>query len=72
MHVVDCLLFVEVHPERDLEWGREFIDGAGDDISTEERSCSSIDIFHSNCWRVSCADSSAISLEVFVWYVRCL
>ena len=33
MHVLDHLLFVEVHPERDLKWGRVFLDVAGDDIS---------------------------------------
>ena len=31
MHVLDRLLFAEVHPERDLECGRVFPGGAGND-----------------------------------------
>ena len=73
MHVFDLLLFVEVHPERDLEHSRVFLDGAGDDISNEEigKRLFTLDIFLSNCWRVSSADSSVISLEMFIRYVRC-
>ena len=33
LHVFDRLLFIEVHPERDLEWGMVFLDGACDDMS---------------------------------------
>ena len=74
MHVLDRLLVVEVHPERVLEWGRVFLDGAVGDfpMRREGRNCSPMDISLSNCWRVSGADTSAISLEVYVWYVRCL
>ena len=68
MHVPDRLLFVEVHLERDLEWGRVFIDGACDGISNEEKvkRLSTNGHFHPD------ADCSAISLVVFVRYVRCL
>ena len=35
-------------------------------MSREERDCSPMDIFVSNCWRLSGVNSSAMSLEVFV------
>ncbi|MEG7521542.1 MAG: hypothetical protein M3H12_00350 [Chromatiales bacterium] len=37
VHVHDGFRFVQVHPEHDLEMGRVFIDGTGDDVSVEER-----------------------------------
>ena len=37
MRVFDSFLVIEIHPQRDLEMGRVFFDGAGDDVSYEER-----------------------------------
>ena len=68
MHVLDHLIFVEVHLESDLESGRVFLDGAGGGISNEER----VKRLSTNGHFLSDVDSSAISLEVFVRYVRCL
>ena len=62
--MLDRLLFDAVHPKRDLEWGRVFLDGAGDDISNQERG----KILFTNGQFPSGADSSGISLEVFIQY----
>ena len=60
MYMLDRLFFVEVHPERDLEWGKVFLAGVGDDIPNEERGKR----LFTNGHFPSGADSSAISLEV--------
>ena len=62
--MLDRLLFDEVHPKRDLEWCRVFLDGAGDDISNQERRKR----LFTNGQFPSGADSSAISSEVFIQY----
>ena len=62
--MLDRLLFDEVHPKRGLEWDRVFLDVAGDDISNQERG----KILFTNGQFPSGADSSGISLEVFIQY----
>ena len=64
--MLDRLLFDEVHPKRDLECGRVFLDGASDDISNQEREREKT-LFTNGQFPFG-ADSSGISLEVFVQY----
>ena len=69
MHVLGRVRFVEAHKPSAI-WS-----GVGCFLMAllmifpmrrEGRDCSPINVFISNCWRVSGADSSAISLEMFV------
>ena len=62
--MLDRLLFDEVHHKHDLECDRVFLDVAGGDISNQERG----KILFINGHFPSIADSSGISLEVFIQY----
>ena len=72
MHVFDLFIVVLVNPERDLEMNRFLFNGAGDDVSNEEKGKILLtnEQSPSISWRLSGADSSATSLMSFVGHVR--